>query len=150
MDLHTHLLPPTHGALCPWGIDELLTFHYLVAEYFVTAPPSVTPENFCARGKQKQADLVCDGLAEEIRNRDLEAIRAFYRKHRERGPGGAGDFCRGVFRPLRPAVRDEHPLRAHRGAALEADAGGLPALRSVGLPGRIRCWRATGPPSKPR
>jgi hypothetical protein len=26
VDLHTHLLPPTHGALCLWGIDELLTY----------------------------------------------------------------------------------------------------------------------------
>jgi mannitol-1-phosphate/altronate dehydrogenase len=26
IDLHTHLLPPSHGALCCWGIDELLTY----------------------------------------------------------------------------------------------------------------------------
>lgn len=26
IDLHTHLLPPTHGSLCCWGIDELLTY----------------------------------------------------------------------------------------------------------------------------
>jgi hypothetical protein len=26
IDLHTHLLPPTHGPLCSWGIDELLTY----------------------------------------------------------------------------------------------------------------------------
>ncbi len=26
VDLHTHLLPPSHGALCLWGIDELLTY----------------------------------------------------------------------------------------------------------------------------
>jgi hypothetical protein len=26
VDLHTHLLPPTHGALCLWGVDELLTY----------------------------------------------------------------------------------------------------------------------------
>lgn len=26
IDLHTHLLPPNHGALCLWGIDELLTY----------------------------------------------------------------------------------------------------------------------------
>jgi hypothetical protein len=31
IDLHTHLLPPSHGSLCLWGIDELLTYHYLVA-----------------------------------------------------------------------------------------------------------------------
>ena len=26
IDIHTHLLPPTHGPLCLWGIDELLTY----------------------------------------------------------------------------------------------------------------------------
>lgn len=26
IDLHTHLLPPTHVGLCLWGIDELLTY----------------------------------------------------------------------------------------------------------------------------
>jgi hypothetical protein len=26
VDLHTHLLPPSHGSLCLWGIDELLTY----------------------------------------------------------------------------------------------------------------------------
>jgi hypothetical protein len=26
VDLHTHLMPPTHGPLCLWGIDELLTY----------------------------------------------------------------------------------------------------------------------------
>jgi hypothetical protein len=26
IDLHTHLLPPSHGSLCCWGIDELLTY----------------------------------------------------------------------------------------------------------------------------
>jgi hypothetical protein len=26
IDLHTHLLPLSHGPLCLWGIDELLTY----------------------------------------------------------------------------------------------------------------------------
>jgi len=26
IDLHTHLLPPSHGSLCLWGIDELLSY----------------------------------------------------------------------------------------------------------------------------
>jgi hypothetical protein len=120
VDLHTHLLPPTHGALCLWGIDELLTYHYLVAEYFVTAPPSVTPETFYALTKQKQADriwkalfvdrspiseacrgvittCVALGLANDIERRDLEAIRRFYRTFRERGLEGAEEFSRHVF-----------------------------------------------------
>ena len=31
-DLHTHLYPPSFGPLMLWGIDELLTYHYLVGE----------------------------------------------------------------------------------------------------------------------
>ena len=38
IDVHTHLLPPTHGNLLLWGIDELLTYHYLVAELFMVMP----------------------------------------------------------------------------------------------------------------
>ena len=51
-DLHTHLYPPTFGTpfsgaadgadpkgLLLWGIDELLTYHYLVAEVFRVVPP---------------------------------------------------------------------------------------------------------------
>jgi len=56
IDLHTHLLPPSHGALCLWGIDELLTYHYLVAEYFMTAPANISPEGFYAMNKSQQVD----------------------------------------------------------------------------------------------
>ncbi len=31
-DLHTHLFPPGFGELMLWGVDELLTYHYLIAE----------------------------------------------------------------------------------------------------------------------
>ena len=33
IDLHTHLLPPSHGALCLWGIDELLTYVCFVGTF---------------------------------------------------------------------------------------------------------------------
>ncbi len=58
IDLHTHLLPPSHGALCLWGIDELLTYHYLVAEYFMTAPADVTPQGFYALSKKDQVNFL--------------------------------------------------------------------------------------------
>lgn len=61
IDLHTHLFAPGFGALNLWGIDELLTYHYLVAET-LRAEPSVTPEAFHARGKSQQADLVWESL----------------------------------------------------------------------------------------
>ncbi len=31
-DIHTHLYDRAFGALSLWGIDELLTYHYLIAE----------------------------------------------------------------------------------------------------------------------
>ena len=33
-DIHTHLYDPAFGPLLLWGIDELLVYHYLVAEAF--------------------------------------------------------------------------------------------------------------------
>ncbi|MCE5326711.1 MAG: hypothetical protein LLG01_09870 [Planctomycetaceae bacterium] len=57
-DIHTHLFPPSHGGLMLWGIDDLLTYHYLVAELFMVAPRSLTPEKFWAMPKAAQADLV--------------------------------------------------------------------------------------------
>ena len=33
-DIHTHLSPPEFGDFCLWGIDELVRYHYLIAELF--------------------------------------------------------------------------------------------------------------------
>jgi len=57
-DIHTHLFPPSHGDLLLWGIDEVLTYHYLVAELFTVAPGDTTPEDFWKMPKKAQADLV--------------------------------------------------------------------------------------------
>ncbi len=61
-DIHTHLFPPGHGELLLWGIDDLLTYHYLVAELLSVAPRELTPEKFWALKKQQQADLVWQHL----------------------------------------------------------------------------------------
>lgn len=57
-DVHTHLFPPSHGSLLLWGVDELITYHYLVAELFTVAPADLTPERFWYLSKQQQADLI--------------------------------------------------------------------------------------------
>ena len=57
-DIHTHLFPPSHGGLLLWGADELLTYHYLVAELFTVAPRDLTPEAFWKLSKPEQADAV--------------------------------------------------------------------------------------------
>ncbi|HTP88453.1 MAG TPA: hypothetical protein VMJ34_15975 [Bryobacteraceae bacterium] len=56
IDIHTHLFKPSLGALGLWGIDELLTYHYLEAELFRSA--TITPEAYWALSKTAQADLI--------------------------------------------------------------------------------------------
>jgi hypothetical protein len=65
IDVHTHLYPPAFGTpaggfggqsdpsgLMLWGIDELLTYHYLVAEVFRVVPATTLPyERFWAMPK---------------------------------------------------------------------------------------------------
>jgi len=60
IDVHTHLYPSSFGDLCLWGIDELVNYHYLVAEFFRSSP--VTPQQFWALEKPQQADLIWDAL----------------------------------------------------------------------------------------
>ena len=55
-DIHTHLYDPAFGDLLLWGIDELLIYHYLVAESFryFTMPY----EAFWKLPKARQAELI--------------------------------------------------------------------------------------------
>lgn len=56
-DIHTHLFDPGMGRLLLWGIDELVTYHYLVAELF-RARPDKAYEAFWKMPKTAQADLI--------------------------------------------------------------------------------------------
>ena len=60
LDIHTHLFAPEFGELNLWGIDELLTYHYLIAELFRSS--DVTPPDFWALTREAQADLIWDTL----------------------------------------------------------------------------------------
>ncbi len=55
-DVHTHLFPPEFNAFCLYGIDELLTYHYLTAETFRSA--RISYDEFWRMPKTDQADLV--------------------------------------------------------------------------------------------
>jgi hypothetical protein len=71
-DVHTHLYPLTMGSplggaggsadprgLMLWGIDELLTYHYLVAELFRVVPfEALSAEAFWRMNRREQADLI--------------------------------------------------------------------------------------------
>lgn len=56
IDMHTHLFMPSLGKLGLWGIDELITYHYLEAELFRFSP--IKPEAYWKLSKLEQADLI--------------------------------------------------------------------------------------------
>ena len=60
VDIHTHLFEPGFGKIGLWGIDELLTYHYLEAELFRSA--SIHPSRYWNLSKTQRADLVWDTL----------------------------------------------------------------------------------------
>lgn len=103
IDLHTHLFPPSHGELLLWGVDALLTYHYLVSEFFMVAPGAITHRSFFAFSREKQADLIWEhlfrrrspiseaqigvlttlralGLRELVEKGELAPIRAWFRR----------------------------------------------------------------------
>src|SRR5688572_17666814 len=56
IDVHTHLFAPEFGEQNLAGIDNLLTYHYLVAEMFRAS--EVTPDAYWSMSRNDQADLV--------------------------------------------------------------------------------------------
>jgi hypothetical protein len=75
VDVHTHLYPPSFGTplggrgkadpngLLLWGIDELITYHYLVCEVYRVVPPAKLPyRKFWAMSKTEQADHIWKNL----------------------------------------------------------------------------------------
>jgi len=56
IDVHTHLFMPSLGKLGLWGIDELITYHYLEAE--LLRSDSIEPEQYWKLSKREQADLI--------------------------------------------------------------------------------------------
>lgn len=97
-DLHTHLYSPPFGKQLLWGLDELLTYHYLLAE--VVRAAHIPYEKLWAMSQREQADLVwcelfikrspvsesCRGvltvlreLGLDVTSRDLNAYRDWFR-----------------------------------------------------------------------
>jgi hypothetical protein len=72
VDMHTHLYPPSFGTpvanrsgktdaggFMLWGLDELLTYHYLIAEVFrVVRTDELSYEAFWTMTKREQADHI--------------------------------------------------------------------------------------------
>lgn len=96
-DLHTHLYAPPFGSLLLYGIDELLTYHYLIAEVF--RAKRMPYAAYWALSKREQANLIwqalfierspvseacrgvlttLDKLGLDVAARDLDAYRDFF------------------------------------------------------------------------
>ena len=96
-DIHSHIYPAEFKALSLWGIDELLTYHYLVAEFFRFS--DMDYDDFYALPKVKQADLIwatlfvehspvseaargvltiLESLGLDVGSRDLQAYRQYF------------------------------------------------------------------------
>lgn len=96
-DMHTHLYAPDFGDLGLWGVDHLLTYHYLIAE--TMRQSSLSYEDFWALDRRAMAEHVwktlfvdhspyseaCRGvlttlgrLGMDVSSRDLSAYRKWY------------------------------------------------------------------------
>lgn len=96
-DIHTHIYPAEFKQLSLWGIDELLTYHYLVAEFFRFS--DMPYDDFFALPKERQAELVwttlfidnspvseaargvltiLSRLGLDVASRDLQSYRAYF------------------------------------------------------------------------
>jgi hypothetical protein len=60
IDIHTHLFKPSLGSLGLWGVDELITYHYLEAELFRSS--DIKPDAYSVLTKREQADLIWETL----------------------------------------------------------------------------------------
>lgn len=147
-DVHTHLYPPRFGKLLLWGFDELVTYHYLVAETlrWVDLPY----EEFWGLSKQEQAELVwrtlflentpiaesCRGvltvlekLGLEVRSRDVNAYRQHFAGLR------VEDYVDRVFitAGVKEVVMTNDPFDEAEGAVWLGAAGGErdPRFRSA-------------------
>ena len=59
-DIHTHIYAESFGDMLLCGIDELLTYHYLIAEYFRYS--KLPYDEFFSLQKSEQAQLVWDEI----------------------------------------------------------------------------------------
>ena len=61
VDIHTHLFPSSFRDLFLYGIEDLLTYHYLIEDFFCKRR-DMKPEEFFRLDKKVQAKLVWDTL----------------------------------------------------------------------------------------
>ncbi len=167
LDVHTHIYPPDFGGLLLWGIDELLTYHYLVAEVYRVAP--MPYDRFWAMTTAERADYIwkhlfierspvseaCRGILTCLKllgldpgARDLNAARAWFRERDVNGYIDTVFAAAGVKRVVMTNDPFDDAERAvWQRRETPVDARFLPALRIDRLLmdwenacGRLREW----------
>src|ERR1044072_7424165 len=146
MDVHTHLFPSEFNELCLYGIDELLTYHYLTAETLRSA--RISHDRFCQRSKTDQADLVwqtlfvenspaseaargivtvLDAFGLDTRAENLDEARAFFNSRR------LGEHITRVFDIARVSgvVMTNDPFDDAEGEIWKRDVGADPRFKSA-------------------
>src|SRR5216684_6910081 len=107
IDVHTHLFSPAFGNLGLWGIDELLTYHYLEAEFFRSS--DTTPEEYWNLSKSERADAIWKALfvenspASESTRGIIAILHAFGLPTDASGLRGARRFFQA--QPIEPHMR---------------------------------------------
>jgi hypothetical protein len=146
IDIHTHLFSPSFVKLGLWGIDELLTYHYLEAELFRSA--SIHPTRYWTLNKTQRADLVWDtlfvrnapiseatrgvitvlqALGLDANTRSLAPVREFFRSLK------LTDHIARVFQlaGIREAVMTNDPLDSEEAAMWMSGARAEPPFRAA-------------------
>lgn len=123
-DLHTHLYAPAFGKLLLYGFDELLTYHYLIAE--VLRATRMDPEAFWKLSKRDQADLIW---------RELFVDRSPY-----------SEACRGVLTALGRLGLDVAGRDANSYRAYFADVNVEAHVEHVFRAANVRCAVMTNDP----
>src|SRR5713226_9280228 len=101
IDVHTHVFPPEFKSMCLFGIDDLLNYHYLIAETFRSS--KISYADFWKMSKTERADLiwktmfvantplseaargivsVLDAFGLDARAPNLKEARAFFKSRR--------------------------------------------------------------------
>jgi hypothetical protein len=134
-DLHTHLFAPSFGGLGLWGIDELLTYHYLEAELFRSA--TICPDEYWALPKPRRADAIWKTLF--VENAPVsEASRGVVAVLQAFGL----DPCATDLEPLRAFFRNQDPGRHIANVCRLAGVSEVVMTNDPLDPAETACWDA--------
>ncbi len=100
VDIHTHLYEPRFGALLLRGVDELVTYHYLIAEAMRVT--GMNPKRYYKMPRKRRAELIWDELfvkrspIGEAARGVVTCIQAYGLDPRRDGLDGMRKFFRGM------------------------------------------------------